>query len=228
MKKVVALAVSAGLLASGCASTKTVPLDPAKLAEMNNQTIASTDSPLPPFSATKSSGVAAGALFGAVGGAAMAIRALHEGEIIVKTNGVQDPADMISARLTERLAAAGSAKVGDVIVIDPKIERQQTAVTPASAQYLLSVNTLNWGTLYYVSDWSHYGVLYSARMQLIEVSTNKVIAVSFCQVSPEKKPGVNAPTFDELVADGAARLKALLDEAGQTCLAKFTSEALKI
>lgn len=228
MRTVSVTAVAVSLLLSACVSTKTVPIEPSTVAAMNGQTISYTDWPAPPFSATRSSGVAVGALFGAVGGAAMAIRAINEGNTLIKVNEVVDPADTIARSLTSALASSASATVGAPVTTARSGKAADIAAASPSARYVVNVQTLGWGTLYYLSDLSRYGVIYQARMQVIDTTTQTVVAEATCIQRPAKEDAATAPTYDELVADHAAKLKALLAKASEACTAKFRTEALKL
>ncbi|MDP1738239.1 MAG: hypothetical protein Q8L23_12480 [Caulobacter sp.] len=220
-------AIAVSLLLCGCASTKTVPIESTTTSTMSNQTISYTDWPTPPFTATTSGGVAVGALFGAVGGAAMAIRAINMGNELVKVNQIADPADSMALSLTNALATSTSATVGGPIT-PAGGKPQDIAASAQPARYVVDVRTIGWGTMYYLADLTRYGVVYQARMQVIDTTNNTVVAEAFCLQRPAKGEAASAPTYDELVADGAVRLKALLAAAGETCAAKFRTEALKL
>jgi len=224
-RTVTAIAVS--VMLSGCVSTKTVPIASTTMSSMSNQTISYTDWPTPAFSATTSGGVAVGALFGAVGGAAMAIRAINEGNALVKVNQITDPADSIALSLTNSLATSASATVvGPVVAAGAK--PADIAAAAPGAHYVVDVRTIGWGTMYYLADLSRYGIIYQARMQVIDTTTKAVVAEAYCIQRPVKGQASTAPTYNELVADGAAKLKAMLAQASENCAAQFRTEALKL
>jgi hypothetical protein len=62
-------------------------------------------------------------------------------------------------------------------------------------------------------------VFYLAAASLIDADTGAVLAESGCKLAPETNAG--APTYDEMLAGGAARLKTTLAAAAATCAAQF-------
>ncbi|HYG25789.1 MAG TPA: hypothetical protein VD906_02675 [Caulobacteraceae bacterium] len=228
MKSAAIVALAASVMLSACVSTKNVPLDSGRLASMNSQAIAFTDRAAPDFSATKSSGVVAGSLFGVVGAVAAATVAINAGNELVKNNQIEDPSDAIAKSLTEALAASSSARIVAAKATVGGEEIEEIIATVPDAQYIVDVRTTSWGTLYYPTDWAHYGILYGAQFRLIDAASKEVVAQSFCFVKPEKEKGVDSPTYNELTENGAAKLKAMLSAAGEKCTNQFRAETLKL
>lgn len=229
MRKAIVAALAAGVLTAGCVSVKNVPLESSSLSSIKGQPIAYTErAKVPDFSATKASNVAAGAIFGAIGGAAMAIKAINDGNELIKLNQIGDPAEIIAENLTKSLASSQSATPASAPVVVQNEDPAQIAANGAGARYIVDVRTTSWGTLYYSTDWSHYGLLYGAKLRLIDASSSKVVAEGFCFIKPEKTPGQQAPTYDELTANGAEKLKAMISAAVDQCTTKFKTETLKL
>jgi hypothetical protein len=87
------------------------------------------------------------------------------------------------------------------------------------ARFVVDVETRMWHVTYFPTDWTHYQVPYLAVARLIDADTARVLAEGSCKVEPGTNAG--APTYDELLADGAARLKASIAASVATCAAQF-------
>ena len=55
------------------------------------------------------------------------------------------------------------------------------------------------------TDWNNYRVIYSAKLRVVDTRSQTAVAEGFCSSIPEQDE--NSPTYDELMADRAARLK---------------------
>jgi len=73
---------------------------------------------------------------------------------------------------------------------------------------------------------SRYWVNTNMFGRVIDVQTGKVFGDTLCQMARGGDP--DAVTYDELIADDAARLKAILAREADACLAKFTVDVLRI
>lgn len=214
------------LLASlvSCVSNKQVPLSQADAARMKGNEVMTTQRKKPPFGAMTAGKVAAGSLFGAVGGAIAGASMMSAGDKIVATNGIQDPAGQISRELVTALAQARGLKIAireaNVTKEDPKA----IAASAAGSDFLLDVRTVNWSFVYFPANWARYRVIYSVKLRLIDTRTGKVIAEGFHARIPEKTG--NSPDYDALVANGAAVIKAELSAATAESVAHFKKNVL--
>jgi hypothetical protein len=159
------------------------------------------------------------AMFGALGGAAMAIA----GNNLVKENGVPDPADYIANELTKGFADANAMTVAsNGNVVATAVKPADLAKQYADADLLLDVQTINWSFAYFPTDWNNYRVMYSARLRVIDVKKAAVLAEGFCSRVPENSD--TAPSYDDLVNDGAAGLKKELLVAANYCIRELRSQ----
>jgi hypothetical protein len=216
MMRLAVLVVSVVALA-GCVSTKNVPIRPERLANLSGSTIAVTTREKPSFAAT----TAGKASFGLIGAAAM----VSAGNNIVQKNAVGDPAGAIARELAEGFASAH----GLTVVPATGGVARSTSPSELSRQYtgadlLMDVQTTNWGFAYFPSDWNNYRVLYHAKARLIDTKTRKTLAEGFCSRVPEKT--ADAPSYDALLADSAARLKQELEAAADYCVSEFRTKML--
>ena len=96
----------------------------------------------------------------------------------------------------------------------------------SGSEYLLDVKTFNWMFGYYPDDWSHYRVIYNARMRLIDVTTKKVIAETMCNST--QGDDKNPPTKDDLLNNGAQLLKEYLEKASTACVDVLATQVLML
>lgn len=212
----IALAVVLGM--TGCASVQHQPISKEALASLDGKTVATTQYAVPSFTAF----TAGKAAFAMLGAAAM----ISEGNEIVKTNEIEDPAAAVSAGLLKKLAEAKAVKEMPAKGVQPSDDTAALIAANPGAQYILDYRTLNWMFNYYPTDWSHYKVTYVGRLRLIDATTKTVVAESACtSVQGDDK---NPPTKDQLLADKAALLKSHLAKAGSTCVDVLAKDVLKI
>ncbi|MCS0612136.1 hypothetical protein NX783_05150 [Massilia kyonggiensis] len=199
-------------LLAGCASMPAPrPLDTAGLAAVRNQAVAVTVRPKPGFSVLTP---------GKAGLAGVGIFVGDDGNRIIAEHHVADPADAIAQALARALHdAQGSQSVAAPIAVDTRDVTQIAAQAKGKARYVIDVETRAWRMSYFPTDWTHYQVPYIAVARLIDADTAGVLAESTCNLAPETNAG--APTYDDLVTNGAAGLKASLAASAATCAARF-------
>lgn len=199
-------------LLTGCASIPaTRSLDAASLTAVHGQTVAVTTRPRPGFVVLKP----ANAMFGALGGLA----AGEEGDRIAAANGLTNPADAIAQTLAMALHDTQGTQSAASIAVATNDVAGIAAQAKGKARFVVDVETRMWHVAYFPTDWTHYQVPYLAVARLIDADTAGVVAEGSCKVAPETNAG--APTYDELLANGAARLKATLAASAATCAAQF-------
>lgn len=201
------------VLLAGCASAPAPrPLDGAGLTAVRYQTVTVTTRKMPDFSAM----APGNAMFGLIGG----LTAISAGNKIVAANAVADPADAIAHELASALHDVHGSQAGaGPVAVDTTDAARIAAQAKGKARFVIDVETRMWHMTYFPTDWTHYQVPYMAIARLIDVDTAGILAESTCKLIPETNAG--APTYDELLANGAARLKASLAASGATCAAQF-------
>ncbi len=204
---------------SACTTVSRVPLSSEASAQLKGKNVTATRYAKPDFTAF-TAGKAAFALLGA---AAM----IAEGNEIVKSNDIEDPALKITQGLVEKLIASRSMiLVSNQDKTATSDEISMLLSTYPNANYVLDVKTLGWMFNYYPTDWSHYKVTYSARLRLIDSSTKNVIAETACQsVQGDDK---NPPTREQLMDNKAALLKEYLDKAASACVEVLSKDVLRL
>jgi hypothetical protein len=205
---------------TGCVSVQNVPISSGAAAGLSGKTAAAVSREKPSFGAMTAGKAAIGGL---LGGALM----IHAGNEIVRENEIEDPANYISRKLLEELAAKRGVVVRemkDVVAKGDKIP--DLCKQYQNVDVLLDVQTINWSFTYFPTDWSHYRVVYSVRLRLIDVKTGQILAEGFSSRAPDKT--ADAPTHEELLADHAQRLKQELQTAADQSLALFRGGTLQL
>lgn len=204
---------------TGCASVNKQAISSKSVSEIKNQTITYTARKKPDFAAM-TAGKAAFAMLGAV---AM----ISEGNSIIANNNVPDPADAIAVGIAKALENSHGARlVTPPIPAEADEASQIVARVNGGTRYVIDAQTINWSFVYFPTDWTHYRVIYTAKARLIDAMTKEVVAEGFCKHIPENS--ANAPTYDELLANQASRLKSELATAAGVCVQSLKTEMLAL
>lgn len=210
---------------SGCASVRHIPIEQSAISKIAGKEVVVVKRPMPDFGAMTPGKAAVGSLFGAIGGAVAGASMVSAGNSLVQENGIPDPAYDIAEELARSMEAkygTKHAEVGSSIISDD--EPSSVAAAYKTIPLALDIKTFMWGFAYFPTSWDKYRILYSARLRLIDTSTANVIAEGYCSSVPEKTDG--APTYDELVGNGASRLTAEINKAARYCVQQFSSKSL--
>jgi hypothetical protein len=204
--------VSSLALLAGCATTPAPrSLDAAGLTAVHSQSVAVTSRPRPGFAVLKAGNM----MFGALGGLA----GVEEGNKIATANGLANPADAIAQELAIALRDTQGAQAAAPVAVETNDVERIAAQAKGKARFVVDVETRMWHVIYFPTDWTHYQVPYMAVARLIDADTARVLAESSCKVEPGTNAG--APTYDELLANGAERLRASAAASAATCAAQF-------
>lgn len=139
------------------------------------------------------------------------------GSGIVRVNRVDDPA----VRIGESLARALSNRFGLILVRERSGQASPLeGFTPAARRVELQVRTDGWGFRGFVLDWNNFRVQYSATVRLVDSGSGKTLAEGHCIRDPETMTP-DAPSYEQLLANDAARLKADLAKYADQCAGEF-------
>jgi uncharacterized protein YceK len=211
--------IAAVTLLSGCVSTATKTIDAQAMSAVRNQSVVRTARDMPDFAEM----TAGKAVFGVLGAAAM----ISEGNKTVANNRIDDPAVAIADALLGAMRTAhGAQVVTSPVRIDNEDPARIAELAKGKARYVLDVRTLMWQMGYFPTDWTHYRVIYTAKARLIDVEAKNVVAEAFCKQIPDSN--TNAPTFDDMLALNAARLKAINTANAQACAESLGREMLAL
>jgi hypothetical protein len=210
--------LAAAFALTGCVSVQHQPISQESLAKLDGKSV-TTSRYAPPDFVAFTAGKAAFAVIGA-------IAAISEGNSIVKENGIEDPAQLVSDSLIKKLATAKSITAVPGQGVQASDDVAGIVAANPGAQYILDYKSLGWMFNYYPTDWSHYRVSYSGRLRLIDAATKTVVAESACRsVQGDDK---NPPTKDQLLENKAELLKAHLAKAGAACVDVLARDVLRI
>jgi len=167
-----------------------------------------------------------------VGGLIPVIALADAGDRLIRDNALVDPAPSIARQLSDDLGRAYGVEPATerfaVVDDDPT----KFAAASPSADLVLDVWTSTWRFEPYSYKSSKYRVTYTAYLRLIDAKVlrpldgkkGQVIAHGTCSRSPEET--ASAPSHDELLANGAQRLKSELAVAARFCVDEFRAKIL--
>lgn len=229
--KTTTLAVALLLAVAGCVSVQQIPITDSPAALQGREvSLAMRDKP--DFGAMTAGGMMGGALFGAVGGAIAGSAMVSAGNQIVAEYNLTDPAELIAPALGEALGQKFNVRLGKLRPRLSTDDAAEAAKSAAGSDVVLDVRTINWGFLYFpklVPIGEHkYRVLYSARGRLIDVKQGKVLAEGGCSARSKNEQSADAPTYDELLANSAARLKDELAIVTDACLQQLAEKMFAV
>lgn len=210
------LATLSILVMSGCSTIKTNELTSNEAAGMAQKTlIYSKYNKLPDFPAQTGANVQ----FGLIGLAT----AISNGNAIITKNNITDPALAISERLAKQLEQNHNLKLvqDNNTISSNKIPELLKAY--GQYDYILDVRTLGWNSIYYVSDWNNYRVMYSAHARLIDAKSKAIVAEEACNAVPEYANPNEGPTYADL--ENGVGLKKELVRAVDFCVEHITTMA---
>ncbi|HKQ44132.1 MAG TPA: hypothetical protein VJS47_01955 [Rhizomicrobium sp.] len=217
MKKIVFALLTVSL--GGCASVKAVPAPPQVISDLQGGALTIVTHAKPSFIAM-TPGKGAFAMMGA-------FAAIADGNKLVETYQIPDPAHTVTAKLTPVLQDKfKTSAVKTISDLEEKITSDTALAAAAERQgVVLDVVTVGWGYSYFPLNWGRYNIGTNVNARLIDARSGKVIAQSHC--IPPKEQQANfpapepdkAPTHDEMMADNAALIKATIIKNADTCAA---------
>jgi hypothetical protein len=209
------------MVLSGCVAVRQVPLPESASSRFAGQTLQRSVYPKPDFAAY----TAGKAGFGLIGVALI----ISAGNDIIREHAVEDPAIRISQEAAQTLVERYGLQLS---TSEPKASQSDDigalVQTYGEADLILDIKTINWMFIYFPTDWSHYRILYSARLRVIDRQQKTVIGEGFCAYKPEYEDTKKAPTRDELLNNDAEGLKRELAKAGAWCITFFRSGTFRI
>ncbi len=146
------------------------------------------------------------------------------GERMMKEHALVDPA----ARVQERFLASLATELGlNAVRVTPEpVPSDEPAALRATLGrgLVFDFKTLAWLLWYDPNRWSGYHVGYAVRGRLVRLDGGTVIWQGACDPPFDRsQPG---PTMEQLVANGAALLKAKLAEAADRCAVELVNQLL--
>jgi len=217
--KIIILGISL-IVFFGCVSTKNLPLPENTISRETIQSFIVTKRDKPHFIAQTTGKALIGGLVGA-------LAATSAGDELVRENGIEDPAHYIGAEIYETMATRyRTERITDDIALLEDGDLDEIGRLYGAAAYVIDVETTNWGLTYFPTDWNNYRVVYHAKLRIIDPSDKQVLAEGFCSRVPEQDK--NSPSYKEMIANNAERLKTELKIAADYCKDQFLRETLNL
>lgn len=221
MRNTALILVAAATVLTGCATVASQRIDQNAASALKDQTIAQTTRAKRDFAAITAAKVMVPFGLGLVA-------AVSDGNNIIATNKVADPADRMATELVEMMRARYGAKPAQMPAasVTGTEAAEVAAAAKGAGKYVLDVQTTDWAMTYFPTAYSRYRVIYSAKARLIDTASAAVVAQGSCRRAPEDS--TNAPGYDEMVANDAALLKKELALAAAACVDSLKTEMLAL
>lgn len=198
--KIALLTIAA--MISGCAAVGTTVAEKGSLTRLKGQTVAlNVEKPVSFILSTPETNRTY----------LRAVVMAREGDALVETNGVGDPASAIAAGVGQKLGQAYGV----------------TLAPAATAAFSINVQTTNWGLFLTGGDKNKYGVLYMATFQLVDVKKGSVIASGNCKPDEGAGPLVVAEK-EQFMSLSAQGLKNALGQSVVSCVQHISNQILAI
>lgn len=143
---------------------------------------------------------------------------------LLRDNGVEDPAVAMAARLATTLAVRMHTTGPALLPNQTSSDAATLARAAGGRGAVLDVQTAEWTILYFPFDWTHYRLVYSGRARLIDGISGKVLSEGPCSYGTRDDP--DPPSYDEVLANSAAWLKAKLAQLQERCVSTYETALL--
>jgi hypothetical protein len=208
------------MISSSCVNNKTLALSSTDRVVMKGKTVAVIQRGMPEYGVIKPSAVLTASLTGPIGAVFLEDKLAKEGALELYKHHVVNPDETVSGAVTKSLVS----KVGVKSVpgsrnkhsLDPKVIASENR----HADYALDCCTLGWMGSYYPLRLHSYWISYTAKMQLIETSTGRVVASGYSHYQGNDPK--NAPNYDGIYSNDAAFLKAETKKGADQAIGEFT------
>lgn len=144
---------------------------------------------------------------------------------LAKRYDIPDPAVAVKMALVQSLERdVGFRKL---IVVDKPLSGG--TLDDLAAAYgkgvVLTVENINWGGMYFVTNWTRYRLGLGIRARLVRPDDKKVFWEGTCWYDASRDAKLE-PSMDELTANNSALFKKIYADAGQYCGRQLASEVL--
>jgi len=145
-----------------------------------------------------------------VGGMAGQIAAASFGNEIVENNAVPNP----------------SQQVGDAIIASLAGRGMRPAPNRLAADLVIEIVTYKWTIATFAQDPSRYYIVFSSVARMKDSSSEEVLGQTSCKNVVTDSQAGTAPTYEEMMANGAARLKIEMLEVTKKCADQIVAKSL--
>ncbi len=194
------LFVYVGISITACSTIKTDELTKNESKMLENKSLVYTQYKKPPNFQART---AANVQFGLIG---LSV-AIEAGNDMIKNNKVEDPAFEIANLLGEALKSNHNVNVIYNNTLTKSYRIKDLVSLYKESDYILDVRTLDWGSIYYMSDWNNYRIFYNVHARLIDRKTKKILAEEVCSNTPEYKNSNLGPSYEDLENGDSIKLE---------------------
>lgn len=151
---------------------------------------------------------------------------VKNGTQLIEEHHLVDPANDIASTLAKELERVYQAR----LVLPPaKSDASSKADSaPVAARFSVNVTTTNWGLFFSTKQEGKYGVIYTARVELMDLAKGTVIASAPCL--PNRAEALASTTLlrprEEMLGNQAAGLKEALHAEASKCIDMVKAQVL--
>ncbi len=217
--KGIILPLAAIVFVTGCAGMKTVPMDVDAVQASTPKTVVVSQRETASFVAmTPSRGMLA-----AIGGVIM----VAEGNKLVEEYQIEDPANYIGHEIVSSLRDHMTLELvsNTSTTADTKNVAELSSIY-GDSDLLVDVQTGYWNFSYFPTNFKKYRIQYNAQLRIIDTRSESQVAGALCKRRLGEEE--TAPTYDELIANNAERLKAILRQAADECIEEFRETVINV
>jgi hypothetical protein len=152
-----------------------------------------------------------------------AFAAISSGHEIVTKNDIADPSTEIARSVAQAYAASQGGRVADTPIPDDQLparaKPEDVGQRAGGARYVVAVAPANMEVIYFVSDPLRRDITLLTAAEIIDTSSGKVVARARCFIKQAKEG--ERFTHDQLLADQATALKAVIVRKSHECVEKL-------
>ena len=179
-----------------------LPFDTAKI--FTKKRVAIETGGMPDFRAKEpTSGVMVGGMAGQIAAASM-------GNDIIANNAVPNPSQQVGEAIIASLASRG----------------MRPAPSRLASDLVVEITTYKWTIAKFSADPNRYYIVLSAVARMKDSSSDQVLGQTSCKNIVTDTQAEVAPTYDEMMANGATRLKVEMLEVTRKCADQIVSKSL--
>jgi len=144
---------------------------------------------------------------------------IAEGKRLAAELQLEEPANTVGAEIAAAFAAARGGQVSPEPLAVTTSSQDLIASNGGKAAFVIDVAPVGMTAIYYPSDWSHYGLIYSANLRVLDAASGKVIGKAKCRVKRATSP--DPPTYEQLIGNNGAGLRKLIAAANASCVTQM-------
>lgn len=160
---------------------------------------------------------------GALGGALR--QGVPSSRQLIKDDDIRDPSGEMAREIAVAYAAAHGGRLVEAPIIDEHARSAPDTLASRSngARYIVDAQPSDMLLSYYNLEFKHYDMQFLDAVRIVDTSNGKVIERAHCVAGMQKKTP-QSPTLEQLLADKAAGLKALIASKAESCVAKMEAD----